>query len=214
MKQIHSLYSNILKERIEQYGMSNLMDEEALSILTGIPIVQAREYINFYGFAELPKFMEGFEITKSQKKKLELLYHLVKRISLSPYKDMVVLNSSESAGKYLIKEMQYLREEHFNITLLNSQNKLIESVTLFKGTINEAVVYPREVVRVVIEKNATAVILCHNHPGGSFQPSPQDIELTIKIINALKTINVKVIDHIIIAENKFISFAEKGLLNL
>lgn len=98
--------------------------------------------------------------------------------------------------------------------MLDSQNRLIKTEIVSYGTINEAHVYPREIIKSVLSNNANAVILAHVHPGGSQRPSNADLDVTRKIIAALKTINVAVIDHIIVAGNSFVSLAEKGLLNL
>lgn len=82
------------------------------------------------------------------------------------------------------------------------------------GTVNEAPIYPREIVKTALDYNANSVILAHNHPGGSNEASKADIEATQKVIQALNTISVRVIDHIIVADNKYLSLAEKGLLNI
>lgn len=208
-----SIYKSILNERIQQYGVSTLTDEEALSILIGIPLTEAKKNLENYGLAELIKFKSSMNLTKSQSKKLELLYHLTKRINLSGFKDKAVLNSSAKAGEYFVKELQFLKNEIFTVALLDAQNRLIKVETVSHGTINEAHIYPREIVKLVLDNNANAVILAHNHPGGSQQPSNSDLEVTKKITSALKTINVSVIDHIIVADDNFTSFAEKGLLN-
>lgn len=208
-----STYKSILNERIQQYGVSTLTDEEALSILIGIPLTEVRKNLESYGLAELIKFKDSMNLTKAQSKKLELLYHLTRRINLSNFKDKVVLNSSVKAGEYFVKALQFLKNEIFTVALLDAQNRLIKVETVSHGTINEAHIYPREIVKLVLDNNANAVILAHNHPGGSQQPSNSDLEVTKKITSALKTINVSVIDHIIVADDKFTSFAEKGLLN-
>ena len=98
------------------------------------------------------------------------------------------------------------------LALLNNQSKLISLETVSRGTINEASVYPREIVKTVLSMNAKSVIMAHNHPSASLDPSTQDIEVTKKISQALKTISVSVVDHIIVAENRYTSFAEQGLL--
>ncbi|MCX7914093.1 MAG: DNA repair protein RadC [Thermodesulfovibrionales bacterium] len=208
-----NIYKSILNERIQQYGISTLTDQEALSVLTGIPLSEMKVALETHGLPELIKYSASMKITKAQSKKLELLYHLAKRISLSNFREKTVLNSSSKAGEYFVKELQFLKNEVFAITLLDAQNRLIKTETIFHGTLNEAPVYPREIVKLVLDNNANSVILGHNHPGGSQHPSSADIEVTKKITAALKTINVAIIDHIIVADNSFTSFAEKGLLN-
>lgn len=109
-----------------------------------------------------------------------------------------------------LKLAEYEREV-FGIMLLDSQHRLIEFQELFQGTINAANVYPREVVRAVIEVNAAAVILTHNHPSGVPEPSNADIQITKKLKKCLDVIDVPVLDHIVVGET-CVSFAERGLL--
>lgn len=210
----NTINTGILKERVEKYGVDTLMDAELISILTGIPLEQATNITTRYSLAELIRYTSSIDITKSQRRKLELLYQFLKRVNTSEYREKQLLNSSSTAGQFFVNEMQFLTYEVFNIALLNSQNRLIRLETVSKGTINEAPVYPREIVRLAISLNASSLILAHNHPGGSKEPSAADIEVTRKITQALKTISVSVIDHIIVAENCFTSFAERGLLSV
>lgn len=207
-------YKASLNERIAQYGASTLLDDEILSVLAGIPIETAKGCIENYGLPEVIKYIDTIDLSGTQRKKLEMLYHFSKRVSISNFKEKPQLNSSSKSGEYFRKELQFMEKEVFVIGFLNSQNKLINVKTISEGTINEAHIYPREIVKVVLNNNANSVILAHNHPGGSLTPSGADIEVTKKIINALRTVAVSVIDHIIVADSSFMSFAEKGLLNL
>jgi DNA repair protein RadC len=95
---------------------------------------------------------------------------------------------------------------------LNAQNRLIKTVTASRGTVNETAIYPREIVKQAILNNAHTVILGHNHPGNSLKPSQADISTTKNIKAALETVNIKVLDHIIVSGDCFTSFAEEGLL--
>lgn len=141
---MNSLYKNILNERIQQYGISTLTDQEALSALTGIPLPHINTALETYGLPELIKFSPSLNLTKAQNRKLELLYHLVRRISLSDFKEKTILNSSNKAGEYFVKELQFSANEVFVIALLDAQNRLIKTEIVSSGTINEAPVYPRE----------------------------------------------------------------------
>lgn len=100
----------------------------------------------------------------------------------------------------------------FAVALLDSQNRLIEFVELFSGTINAASVYPREVIKLVLLKNAASVIFTHNHPSGIPEPSEADKNITAKLSAALRLIDVKVLDHIVVGTEGHISFAERGLI--
>jgi len=102
----------------------------------------------------------------------------------------------------------------FYVLCLDSQNRVNYAALVHEGTINEAPVYPRLIVETALRHQANSVILAHNHPGGSLQPSKADIDVTKKIIAALEPISIKVMDHIIVAGDKYFSFAEKGLLGV
>ena len=123
---------------------------------------------------------------------------------------MIDSNSSTTKDFLSFKLAQYDKEV-FSIMLLNSQHQLIEYKELFFGTINSASVYPREVVKEVLAHNAAAVIFAHNHPSGVPEPSHADIAITKRLTEALKLIDVSVLDHIVIGETA-ISMAERGLI--
>ena len=103
--------------------------------------------------------------------------------------------------------------EHFWMIFLDSQNNILEISMLFKGTIMSSVIYPREIIKKVLDCQAVSVIGCHNHPSGDPTPSQQDIDLTANLIADLATIDVAFFDHIIIGAGKYYSMAEKGFIN-
>lgn len=117
------------------------------------------------------------------------------------------------------KIRQFLRlllaeREHevFLIILMDSQNRMIHSEELFRGTLTQASVYPREVVKLSLQHNAGAVVFCHNHPSGMAEPSHADKMLTNTLKSALALVDVKVLDHFIVAGRDVLSFAERGLI--
>lgn len=121
------------------------------------------------------------------------------------------LDSPDRTRQYLRHQVGNLPYEVFGLLLLDNRHRLIRSETLFRGTIDGASVYPREVLRVVLEANAAAVILFHNHPSGIAEPSQADELLTRRLREALQLIEVRILDHLIVAETVY-SFAETGRL--
>ena len=120
--------------------------------------------------------------------------------------------TSPSAAKdFLRYKLAHQKREVFAILLMDSQHRLIEYKELFFGTINAAPVYPREVMKEVLQQNAAAVILAHNHPSGVTEPSEADKRVTTRIKDALNHIDVPVLDHIVVGQDT-VSFAERGLL--
>lgn len=122
----------------------------------------------------------------------------------------VFTNPSATMDFLRFKLHQHEREV-FAVMMLDSQHRLIEFTELFYGTIDAASVYPREVVKAVLSCNAAAVILTHNHPSGVAEPSQADRRITERLINALSTIDVPVLDHIVVGD-QCVSFAERGWL--
>ena len=122
------------------------------------------------------------------------------------------LSNPRQIHDYLSVRFGEFEHEVFAVLLLDNRHRLIEFVELFRGTIDGASVHPREVVKLVLKKNAAAVIFCHPHPSGVAEASPADEYITRRLINALSLIDVKVLDHLIIAGGDVCSLAEKGLM--
>jgi DNA repair protein RadC len=120
--------------------------------------------------------------------------------------------SPQAATSFCRLSIAHLEHEVFGILLLNSQHQMIDFQTPFRGTIDGAAVYPREVVKIVLNANAAAVILTHNHPSGNITPSQADKAITKRISEALRLIDVRTLDHIIVSMSDSYSFAEGGLL--
>jgi DNA repair protein RadC len=108
--------------------------------------------------------------------------------------------------------MRDLKKEVFKIISLNSQNQIMETEDLFTGTINSSAVSPREVIESAIKYNAVSMIFVHNHPSGNPQPSKGDKELTRDLVYAGSITRIRVLDHIIIGDNRYFSFASEGLI--
>lgn len=122
------------------------------------------------------------------------------------------LTSPAAVRGYLRLRMQHLGHECFYCVCLDAQNRVIEASELFRGTLTQTSVYPREVVKHALAHNAASVILAHNHPSGVAEPSIQDQALTRTLSEALALVDVKVLDHFIVAPGACLSFAERGLM--
>jgi DNA repair protein RadC len=122
------------------------------------------------------------------------------------------MSSPHVVRDYLRTKIAELEHEVFVALLLDSQNRLIEYIELFRGTLAQTSVYPREVVKVALSRNAAAMILAHNHPSGVAEPSRADELLTQSLKQALALVDVRVLDHFVVAGADTVSFAERGLL--
>lgn len=124
----------------------------------------------------------------------------------------VSLGKPEKVKDYLRLFLGGCQEERFVVLWLDSQNNLIASIELFRGTLSQTVVYPREVVKIGLQLNACSAVLCHNHPSGSSEPSSADRSITQHLKEALGLVDIRVLDHLIVGDNEIMSFAEKGLI--
>jgi len=137
---------------------------------------------------------------------------LARRALLEEMKARDSLASPAAVRAYLRLRMQDLGHECFYCVFLDAQNRVIAAEELFRGTLTQTSVYPREVVKHALRHNAAALILAHNHPSGVAEPSLQDQALTRTLAEALALVDVKVLDHFIVAPGAALSFAERGLL--
>ena len=119
--------------------------------------------------------------------------------------------SPDKTREFLKLQLAHVKHEIFAVMWLDNQHRVIAFEELFRGTIDGASVYPREVVKAALHYNAAACILCHNHPSGIAEPSQADKHITDKVKNALNLIDVRTLDHVIVAESTY-SFAECGLI--
>lgn len=121
-----------------------------------------------------------------------------------------VLLSQFKAREFVKERLRGLEHEVFGVVFLDTRHKVIEYAELFRGTIDGSAVHPREVVKEVLSRNAAAVILVHNHPSGNPEPSIADENITIRLRDALALIEVRVLDHLIVAGEFVTSLAERG----
>ena len=141
---------------------------------------------------------------------------LVQEVSRRFLKDRMLsrpfCRSSGEVFDYLYHSMRDLRKEHFKVLFLDPKNQILEEKTLFEGTVDSSAVYPREIMKDALRFDATALIFVHNHPSGDPDPSLCDREITRELVFAARVMQLKVLDHIVIGNNRFYSFADHGLI--
>ena len=121
-------------------------------------------------------------------------------------------HNAQMVKSYLRLQLEEKESEHFSVMFLDTQNRLIDYQILFMGTIDSATVSPREVVKVALKLNARSVIVAHNHPSGVATPSQQDIDVTVRLREALEMVNIKILDHIVIGHNDIVSMSQQHLM--
>lgn len=214
------------RERLVRQGAAALSDAELLAIFlrVGLPgksaVDLARELLaSFQGdlaslaHASTKELSRQPGIGPAKAAQLAAALELARRAMATAIKSRDALASPEAVRDWLRLTLARTPHEVFIALWLDAQNRLIASEELFRGTLTQTSVYPREVVKRALEHNAGAVILAHNHPSGLAEPSRTDEVLTSSLKQALAMVDVKLLDHFIVAGNaRPLSFAERGLL--
>jgi len=221
---LHEGHREKLRQRFIEEGLNAFEDHQVLEMILFYTIPRrdtnelAHRLIEKFGtldslFDASPEIIEKEgKVNKNTAVFLSMIPQLTRRYSLLKQGKKPVLDSSCKAGKFVTSLFIGKNYEAFYVCCLNSQNQLNYAALVHEGTINEAPVYPRLIVETALRYQASSVILAHNHPGGSLKPSTADIEVTRRICDALNTISISVIDHVIAAGDNYFSFAENGLL--
>jgi DNA repair protein RadC len=138
----------------------------------------------------------------------EVMLHVLREEALKA----PILGTSEALIDYLFADMAHLPAERLRVLFLNSKNRLLRDEMMSEGSVNEAPIYPREIMRRALEVGATALILAHNHPSGDSQPSEGDIRATQRVSEAAQALDIRIHDHVVIARSGWSSFRALGLI--
>ncbi|NLB78568.1 MAG: DNA repair protein RadC [Clostridiaceae bacterium] len=222
---VHEGHRSRIKERYKDEGLDNFSDHEVIELLLFYSIPQrdtntlAHRMIKEFGTLHDLLEADPRDIERRCKVSLNtailvsMVAPLSRRYLKQKWGNRPIINSSTTAGNYTLSLFAGRIYECFFVICLDSQNHVNHSALVHEGTINEAPVYPRIIVETVLRHKANSIILAHNHPGGSLKASGADIDVTRKICQAMKTISINVVDHIIVAGDRYFSFAEQGLLD-
>jgi len=213
------------REKLLSHGAAALSDTELLALLlrTGTKrrgVLQMAEDVlkSFGGVAGLlhtePQALKEVHGLGGTAKRAELMavMELARRASAQRLKEREVFASPDAVKRFLQLHLSQKTHEVFCVLFLDAQNRLIEMKELFHGTLTQTSVYPREVVKEALAMHAASVVLAHNHPSGTVQPSRSDEALTQTLKAALGLVDIRVLDHVIVAPGDALSMAEKGLL--
>ncbi|HHV99937.1 MAG TPA: DNA repair protein RadC [Clostridiaceae bacterium] len=223
-KKLHQGHRQRVKKRYLNEGLDAFEDHQVLEMLLFycIPMKDTNELSHkmIKEFGSLAGLFEADPrdickrcgVSENTAILISAIPSLARRYFKSKWGKKPVLNSSSLAGEYAISLFAGRTYEAFFVICLDSQNGVNNAVLVHEGTINEAPVYPRIIVETALRHQANSIILAHNHPGGSLQPSREDMEITRRLVTALNAISIKVVDHIIVGGDKYMSFAERGLI--
>lgn len=144
--------------------------------------------------------------------RLRAALELGRRLGKSDDDAPPVIQSPDDAANLLMYQMQHLEQEHLMVLLLDTRNRLIgEPVTLYHGSLNTSLIRIGEIFRPAIRSNAAAVLIAHNHPSGSPDPSPEDVAITRAVVQAGRLLDLECLDHLIIGQGRFVSLKSRGL---
>ncbi|GJL76200.1 MAG TPA: hypothetical protein DEF07_03440 [Nitrosomonas sp.] len=212
------------REKLLKIGAKNLSDTELLAIFlrTGIAgksaVDLARNLLNHYGSlsslfsAERSSLCNFPGIGIAKYTQLQAVLEMSRRTLGEKLEHSNALNTPQLVRDFLYLHLSNKQHEVFMGIFLDAKHHMITAEELFSGTLTQASVYPREVVKRALHHNAAAIIFAHNHPSGIAEPSHADKALTCALTKALDLIDIKVLDHFIIGKNEIMSFAEQNLI--
>lgn len=188
----------------------------SLNKLTGIPMSRIKDYAkenNPFNILEHPMVVEPNERQLEKIGKLKEFISSYNVLKMNQENEKIKFSSPKDAGSYFTSLLNGMKDkERILVAFLDNSNSIIETKTISEGTTNMSVVYPRDILKMALANDCSNLIMAHNHPGGTTNPSKEDIKLTQRIVNIFKPLDINVIDHIIVGGYSFSSMAENGTL--
>jgi DNA repair protein RadC len=211
------------RERLARLGPQALSNAELLAILlrVGVPGENAvqvgqrllGEFKSLSGLHRAPfeELCEQHGIGKAKAAQIKAAIELGGRLRVESPEVRPTVNSPADAAALLAYEMSALEQEHLRVILLDTRNRVLDIVEVYKGSVNSSQVHVGELFKPAIRRNASALIVVHNHPSGDPTPSPDDVAVTRAIVQAGKLLDVDVLDHMVIGQGRWVSLKERGL---
>ena len=205
--------------RLQENGAMALSTAEILAsiVQTHDALDLATDMLNFFGslaglgratIAELCRF-DG--VGESQAARIKAALELGRRLLLAAPEEQAQIHSPADVANLLMLEMGLLEREQLRTVMLDTKNRVQRIVTVYSGSLNTAVVRVGELFREPVRANSASIIVVHNHPSGDPTPSPEDVRVTEKIVDAGQLLNIEVLDHLIVTRSRFVSLKERGL---
>lgn len=208
------------REKMMLHGAKALSDSELLAIFIGSgpkgtsAIELAKQLLDKYeniteiAKCDLSQLKQVKGIGDAKAVTIAAAFELTKRIKISPFHKRKVFRSPEEIAEYYIPRFVGVQKEFFYVLLLNTANQIFREIVVSEGLLNSSLVHPREVFQKAISESANSIILMHNHPSGNPTPSGSDIKITQQLAKAGQIIDIRVLDHIIIAGEQYYSFVQ------
>ena len=211
------------RERLASLGPQVLSNAELLAILLragvkGESAVQVgqrllNEFKGLSGLHRAPfsELLKQRGLAKAKSAQIKAAIELGRRLTVDCPEERPAINSPADAAALVQYEMSALEQEHLRVILLDRRNRVMETTEVYKGSVNSSQIRVGEVFKEAIRKNASALIVIHNHPSGDPTPSPDDVAVTRAIVQAGKLLDVEVLDHLVIGQGRWVSLKERGL---
>ncbi|GAB4491608.1 MAG: DNA repair protein RadC [Anaerolineales bacterium] len=211
------------RERLAALGPQALSNAELIAILlrVGVPgenavqvgqrLLQTFAGISGLHRAPFDELLRQHGLGEAKAAQIKAAIELGRRLTLEAPEERPAINSPADAAALVLYEMGALEQEHLRVMLLDRRNRVLETVDLYRGSVNSSQVRVGEIFREAVRKNASALIVIHNHPSGDPTPSPDDVAVTRAILQAGKLLDVDVLDHLVIGAGRWVSLKERGL---
>jgi DNA repair protein RadC len=211
------------RERLAHLGPQALLTSELLGILLRVGVIGenavqvGQRLLSVYGGisglqrAPFEDLCSQHGIGEAKAAQIKAAIELGRRLSLESPEERPAVNSPADAAALVAYEMSAFEQEHLRVILLDTRNRVLDIVEIYKGSVNSSQVHVGEIFKPVIRRNAPALIVVHNHPSGDPTPSPDDVVVTRAIVQAGKLLDVDVLDHMIIGQGRWVSLKERGL---
>ena len=205
--------------RLLAVGPGSLSNTELLAAVLQTPdaLTQAQQILGGFGGLRLLSKAAEREIThidglgRAAAARLKAALELASRMVVESIPDKYTVRSPADVAQLLMAEMSDLEQEHFKVLMLDTRNRLLADETVYVGSLNASHIRVGEVFRSAIRRNAAAIIAVHNHPSGDPTPSPEDVDVTRQLVAAGIMVDVELLDHLIIGQQRFVSLKERGL---
>lgn len=219
---VHDGHRKRLKRRFLSEGLDSFEDHNILEMLLFYALPRSDTNEIAHRLLEQFKSLSGvFDapleelckikgISEHSATLIKLIPRLTSAYHTDKSKDIKIISSTNAAGKFFVPRFYGKANEEVHVMLLDDKKKVIKCEKVFEGTVNSTPITVKKVVAMAVNSNATGVILAHNHPGGIALPSKSDLRATEKIYRALELINIQLCDHIIVADDDFVSLADSG----
>lgn len=211
------------RERLAALGPQALSNAELLAILlrVGVPgenavqvgqrLLQKFQGIRGLHRAPFVELCKEHGIAEAKAAQIKAAIELGRRLNVEAPDERPAINSPADAAALIQYEMSALEQEHLRVLLLDRRNRVMEITEVYRGSVSSSQVRVGEIFKEAIRKNASAIVIAHNHPSGDPTPSPDDVAVTRAIIQAGKLLDIDVLDHLVIGQGKWVSLKERGL---